>query len=268
MKFKPNFNIPSEKKLISYFIKHGIFKNQNETKLLKKINNPFSDEHITRKKIKQFGPELDDLYRLHQIVINYKRVTILEFGIGWSTKIFANALLHNKDKFINKVKKLRFNNPFEIHAVDNFNNYISSTKKILNHSENAVTKIKFSPVLMTKFNGRICTEYKKLPLINPDLIYLDGPSLFNVKGSINGISTAHPDFMPMSCDILKIESFLKPGTIIIIDGRTSNYRFLLNNLQRNWISIENFKHDQYFLILDEKPLGRLNREQIRFHYNT
>ena len=50
-------------------------------------------------------------------------------------------------------------------------------------------------------------EYKRLPLINPDLIYLDGPSLFNVKGSINGISTAHPDFMPMSCDILKIESF-------------------------------------------------------------
>lgn len=268
MKFKPNFNIPSEKKLISYFIKHRVFKNQNETKLLKKINNPFSDEHITRKKIKQFGPELDDLYRLHQIVIKYKRVTILEFGIGWSTKIFANALLHNKNKFLNKVKKLRFNNPFELHAVDNFNNYISSTKKILNQTENAVTKIKYSPVSMTKFNERICTEYKKLPLINPDLIYLDGPSLFNVRGSINGISTAHPDFMPMSCDILKIESFLKPGTIIIIDGRTSNYRFLLNNLQRNWKSIENFKHDQYFLILNEKPLGRLNREQIRFHYNN
>ena len=70
--------------------------------------------------------------------------------------------------------------------------------------------------------------------------------------------------MPMSCDILKIESFLKPGTIIIIDGRTSNYRSFLNNLQRNWISIENFKHDQYFLILDEKPLGRLNREQQDF----
>ena len=55
MKFKPNFNIPSEKKLISYFIKHGIFKNQNETKLLKKINNPFSDEHITRKKLNNLG---------------------------------------------------------------------------------------------------------------------------------------------------------------------------------------------------------------------
>ena len=194
---------------------------------------------------------------MHQIVINYKRVTILEFGIGWSTKIFANALLHNKDKFINKVKKLRFNNPFEIHAVDNFNNYISSTKKILNHSENAVAKIKFSPVLMTKFNGRICTEYKRLPFINPDLIYLDGPSLFKIKENKWDFDCAS-DFMPMSCDILKIENFLKPGTIIVIDGRTSNYRFLLQNLKRKW-KIENFKYDQYFLILDEKPLGRQQR---------
>ena len=45
-----------------------------------------------KKKLNNLGLELDDLYRLHQIVINYKRVTILEFGIGWSTKIFANGL--------------------------------------------------------------------------------------------------------------------------------------------------------------------------------
>ena len=30
----------------------------------------------------------------------------------------------------------------------------------------------------------------------------------------------------MSCDILKIEPFLIPGTIILIDGRTANANFL------------------------------------------
>ena len=40
--------------------------------------------------------------------------------------------------------------------------------------------------------------------------------------------------MPMSCDILKIEHFLKPGTIIVVDGRAANSRFIKKNLQRNW----------------------------------
>ena len=29
----------------------------------------------------------------------------------------------------------------------------------------------------------------------------------------------HNDLMPMSCDILKIENFLKPLKIIVVDGR-------------------------------------------------
>ena len=65
----------------------------------------------------------------------------------------------------------------------------------------------FSDVEMTRFNGRIATEYKKLPLCNPDFIYLDGPDQFKVKKNINNISTSHKDMMPMACDILKIEYF-------------------------------------------------------------
>ena len=43
---------------------------------------------------------------------------------------------------------------------------------------------------------------------NPDLIFLDGPGQFKVKGNINNITTTHKDIMPMSCDILKIEFYL------------------------------------------------------------
>lgn len=266
MKFNPLIKNINKKKLIEYFLKYKIFKDKNIINKIEKDNNPFSDEHVSEKKIKQFGPELFDLYRLHQIIIRYKRTTVLEFGVGWSTKIFSNALLINKKKYSNTIKNLRFNNPFEVHSVDNFKKYINETKKSLTKEEKENTFIHFSNVNMTTYNGKICTEYNKLPKINPDLIYLDGPSLFNVKGSINNISTAHKDFMPMSCDILKIEYFLKPGTIIVVDGRTSNLRFLINNLQRKWSTFDDFKNDQYFLLLDEKPLGRLNKEQNNFYF--
>ena len=92
-------------------------------------------------------------------------------------------------------------------------------------------------------------------------------SQFSVKGNINNISTSHYDFMPMSCDILKIEHFLKPGTIIVIDGRSSNYRFLISNFQRKWKKFEDFNNEQYILILDEQPLGKLNAKQIKFYFN-
>ena len=38
--------------------------------------------------------------------------------------------------------------------------------------------------------------------------------------------------MPMTSDILKLEHFEVPGTIIIVDGRASNSRFLKSNFQK------------------------------------
>ena len=100
---------------------------------------------------------------------------------------------------------------------------------------------------MTKFNGRFCTEYEKLPLINPDLIYLDGPDQFKIKNKINNFTINHEDMMPMVSDILKIENFLIPGTAIIVDGRSANCSFLKNNFKINWI-FKNFKNDDRTLI--------------------
>ena len=120
---------------------------------------------------------------------------------------------------------------------------------------------------MSIFENRICNIYKKLPLVNPDFIYLDGPDQFKVKNNVNGINIGHSDFMPMNADILLIEPFLKPGTIILTDGRTSNFRFLCSNLKRDWKYYEDFKNDQHYLYLKEKPLGRPNLNQLLFYKN-
>ena len=50
---------------------------------------------------------------------------------------------------------------------------------------------------MTTFKDQFATQYKKLPLCNPDFIYLDGPDQFNIKKRINNFTTVHKDMMPM-----------------------------------------------------------------------
>ncbi|MDC1033611.1 FAD-dependent thymidylate synthase, partial [Candidatus Pelagibacter sp.] len=123
----------------------------------------------------------------------------------------------------------------------------------------------YSEVEMTLFNNRIATQYKKLPLCNPDFIYLDGPGQFNIKKDVNGISTRHNDMMPMVCDILKFEYFFTPGSIIVCDGRAANAKFLKDNFKRKWKYVDDKKNDQHIFWLDDPTLGKYNKLQIDFY---
>ena len=217
-------------------------------------------------------PELTDLYRIYQFVILNKRTTILEFGSGWSSLIFNLAINELKKKFKNHIRKLRRNNPFEIFILENEKKYLNITKHRI-QKFNRDLKIKkptnihycFSNIEMTTFNDRIATQYKKLPLCNPDFIYLDGPDQFNIKKDVNGISTRHKDMMPMVCDILKLEYFLTPGTIIVCDGRAANAKFLKDNFKRNWEYFNDKKNDQHIFWLNDPILGRYNKLQLEFY---
>jgi len=115
------------------------------------------------------------------------------------------------------------------------------------------------------YKGSYATEYTKLPLCNPDFIYLDAPDQFKIKKKINNFTTAHKDMMPMACDILKIENFLTPGTIIVADGRGANSEFLLNNFKRKWLYLNDKKHDQHIFYLNSPALGKYNERQLKFY---
>tara|TARA_Y100000816_G_C26072050_1_gene564006 strand:- start:543 stop:1361 length:819 start_codon:yes stop_codon:yes gene_type:complete len=210
-----------------------------------------------------FSTELDDLVRLHYLVTSRKVTTILEFGIGCSTPVFDHALLENKKKYAKYVNNnLRRSNPFECHSIDNNKKWISYTKKQYPFTKN--TTFHFSDCHVTTFNSKMCTMYDKLPNICPDLIYLDAPDQFSPKGSIRGLSLRHSDRLPMAADILTLEHFLLPGTLIVVDGRTANARFLKCNLQRNWNHYHSITHDAHYFELKETPLGIFNRKQIEF----
>jgi hypothetical protein len=217
---------------------------------------------IDPKHYEPFTPELDDLIRLHFLVVSRKVRTILEFGVGHSTLVFDHALSINKQLHQAYVSSnLRSSNNFELHSVDNSKSWIRHVK---NKSNFENTTFHFSKCYMSEFNGRICTFYKNIPNICPDLIYLDAPDQHSVIGNIRGISTRNSDRVPMAGDILAIEHFLLPGTLIVVDGRSANARFLKANLQRLWEYTFVEEADQHFFELTENPLGPVNAMQIGF----
>jgi hypothetical protein len=209
-----------------------------------------------------YQAELDDLIRLHFLVTQRKVTTILEFGVGKSTVVFDNALSiniqANKEFTSNHLRRA---NAFECHSVDDSKLYI---KHVKNNYKLKNSYLHFSKCRMGTFNDRICTYYDSIPNICPDFIYLDGPSQYSVLGNVRGISTNNIDRLPMAGDILLIEYFLLPGTLIVVDGRTANARFLKNNLQRNWKYKYISEFDQHFFELTEAPLGLINKKQIDF----
>tara|TARA_B100000073_G_C23723261_1_gene568373 strand:- start:1237 stop:2052 length:816 start_codon:yes stop_codon:yes gene_type:complete len=207
--------------------------------------------------------ELDDLIRLHYLITSRKVTTILEFGVGKSTYVFNDALEQNKSKYLSFVKNnLRRSNPFECHSIDNNKDWIKHTKKDFPYLDNVV--FYHSECEMSTFNSRVCTFYKNIPNVCPDFIYLDAPDQWSPVGDIRGVSTNHPDRLPMSADILALEHFLLPGTMIVLDGRTANARFLKCNFQRDWDYYHDSEFDQHFFELNEDPLGKINKEHIEF----
>ena len=248
-----------------HILKYPFHKELNEEIDLNKID--FKLERPTYNSVDKdnkipYPSEYDDLIRLHYLIISRKVTTILEFGVGKSTIVFDNALRNNKilhEDFCKK--KLRRGNLFECHTIDNNIDWINSVKK---KYETKQVTYHHSDCIVSEFNNRICTYYEKIPNICPDLIYLDAPDQFSTKGNIRGISTSHIDRLPMSGDILSFEYFLLPGTLIVVDGRTSNAIFLKNNLQRDWKYYYNEIYDQHFFELNEKYLGPYNKRQLDF----
>lgn len=212
-----------------------------------------------------FKPEIVDLWRLHRFVLESKRTTILEFGTGWSTWVLADALSRLQKKHQDEVKDMRRNNPFEIHVVDGEAEFIEISRNRLPDALQEMVIFHQSPAQMGLFEGKICSFYDLLPTINPDFVYVDGPHQFSVQSEVNGWSSRHPDIMPMSGDILRIEHYLTPGTVVIFDGRAANARFFASNVQRNWIYRHHEEYDQHFFTLDEAPLGYLNKRQMDFY---
>ena len=220
------------------------------------------NEKMKRQKL-TYKPILNDLYRLYNFITLNKRLCVLEFGCGYSSIIINKALESNKKNFKKKTKEIRQHNLFKHYSVDDDKNFIKLTKNKMPNNKTSIFYYSRNSIVKTGY--QISNQYDKIPNINPDFIYIDGPDLFKINGISKGINLRNPDKMPMNSDLLCIENFLVPGTIILMDGRTSNARFLRNNFKRNWFYKYDNLNDQNIFLLNEAPIGKHNYRQLKYY---
>ncbi len=207
-----------------------------------------------------FPPESSDLVRLHKLIRQRKCFTVLEFGVGHSTLVIADALQKNQLEWRQLPDKPSIRNRFMFQAfcVDASAKWIETVKAGMPKHLLPYIHFHCTGVEIGTFNGQLCHYYEELPDIVPDFIYLDGPSPKDVKGSIRGLSFQCDERTVMAADLLLMEPTFLPGTFIVVDGRTNNARFLEKNFQREYRVLWEKEGDVTTFELMEERLGKYN----------
>lgn len=210
---------------------------------------------------KSYPFEIDDLYFLYCLTRQVAAVSVMEFGSGWSTLVFAHAVNENRLSMGDSYR-IRHPNPFKVMAVEVDDSWMDNTMSLIPSSLQGIIYPCVSPVELVEFQGSFASLYSTLPAFTPDIIYLDGPDAGQVMGSIRGFTSIKRHQPPMSADILLIEPNLWPWTIVVSDGRSANARFLKTRLRRNWQILEDPFGDRTILRLDENPFGPVSHDHI------
>lgn len=220
--------------------------------------------------ISVYPPNCKDLYSLYTRARNSKTLAVLEFGSGWSTFAFELALRENMHNFLSGGQpKIRHPNPFQLMTIDCSSDFLNLALKRIAPSDIRINSI-VTQARMAEVGGKICTLYNNFPAFTADLIYLDGPDCDSsqVSGDIDGFnlnfgSEGRVYGLPMAGDLIRVESFLWPGTEIVTDGRGANANFLKDNFRRNWVHSYSSEVDQHVLFLNEPAWGSHSSALLR-----
>lgn len=208
-------------------------------------------------------PQLSDLAVLHFLVVSRQVSKVVEFGSGYSTAVLALALIQNDSIHRDWVESnRRLQDPFTLTTVDESADWLEITLQRINESFRDAVRPMHSQVEMVEFCGRYATRYSSFSDVVADLVVIDGPSQYAPSTEGNSFHTGKPHLMPMAADVLPVEHFFEPGSILFVDGRTSNARFLRQNLQRNW-AYRHFSIAEFHIFeLQEEPLGKINKARL------
>lgn len=205
-------------------------------------------------------PQPADLVHLHRRIRERKSFTVLEFGVGYSTLVIADALEKNERDWsaLDLVPTVRNRHPFHLFSVDASQQWISHVQQQLPTPLRHRVHLQHSAVEIGTFQGWLCHYYAQLPDIVPDFIYLDGPDPKDVQGNVRGLSFQCDERTVMAADPLLMEPTFLPGTFIVVDGRTNNVRFLQRNFQRTYEVTWDRELDVTTFELREERLGKHN----------
>jgi hypothetical protein len=211
--------------------------------------------------------EFNDLFFLYKKTRESYAVSVLEFGSGYSTLVFAIALYQNYLEFGKEyLDKCIHPNAFQLLTVDGSEYFLNKSIKRIPKKIQRFVKGHYSEVELFEFNGaggQIVNRWTDLPNFTPDLIYIDGPDPEQIHTKIKGYESK--DFsLPMSADILQREFFLWNGTQIIMDGRGANAEFLRLHLKREWQYMKDSYNDIHIFKLYSEPWGYFAHQHSNF----
>ncbi len=227
-------------------------------------NNLIDPTEVVRDTV-LYKPEVRDLYRLYNFVIDNCVISILEFGSGWSTLALSMGLEFNNYNLKAVYTGYKRNpNSFRLCSVDSSKFFSDKAVNRLSENQRNLVDVFISTPYLNKFQGYPISTWEPVPRFDFDLIYLDAPEpeQIVVEGTALPMSTLYD--LPIAGDICINEPYILPNASIIVDGRTANVRFLKSKLYRNW-SVKNYEaQDVSVFYLDEQPLGSINEAHISF----
>lgn len=217
-----------------------------------------------------YPPDPRDLVRLHRLVRQRFAVTVLEFGVGYSTLALAHALALNAQDYdgLAVPPRLRAPHPFRLFSVDANGEWLRRSAARLPTALARRVTFHHSDVHALMLEGQLCHLYDRLPDVVPDLIYLDGPDPADVRGAPHGLGFGTSGRTVMAADPLLFESTLLPGAAILCDGRTNNARFLARQFRRPFKVSHDPEGDVTLFELDEAPLGADNAARLGLARHT
>lgn len=212
-----------------------------------------------------YKPEVRDLYRLYNFVIDNCVISILEFGSGWSTLALSMGLEFNEYKLKTLYTGYKRNcNSFRLCSVDSSKFFSDKAVNRLSENQRKLVDVFISKPYLNKFQGYPVSTWKPVPRFDFDLIYLDAPEPEQIVVEETALPMSTLYDLPIAGDICINEPYILPSTSIIVDGRTANVRFLESKLYRNWSVKTYTAQDISILYLDEEPLGSINDAHISF----
>lgn len=164
-----------------------------------------------------------DLANLHRIIRRLRPTVVIEFGCGFSSLAMGHALKMNAAQTGKKGK---------LHVVEAVEKWADNVRGKLADLSDFI-EIRHSQPKSLLLGAQVCHVYADLPNVRPDFIYLDGPDVKDVKGSINGLTAAGLQYA-CAADPCLYEWGLYPGFQMLVDGRYANVEFLKQNLKREY----------------------------------
>jgi hypothetical protein len=164
-----------------------------------------------------YQPDWADLLNIYESVRKKKPRTVIEFGSGCSTLMFARALADNGFG--------------HLYSIDASQPFLQRTRSYMPEDLVPYVSLSYSEIELGEMNGKSVMWHRSVPEVAADFVYLDGPDYHDFSVIIE-----------TQADGILLEPKATQHYTILIDGRWQTFEFTRKNLKANYSETVNHTH--------------------------